>query len=260
MAQCLGRIMRDGDSHRGRFQNNRRFYFEYRCPKTVSNTVLCQRCEEWKTRGKTRDQYRAHYGVVSDPLPEDCHIFGSKWYESKVKEYGSPSDADMGKAKQAQTEARKGVVVETKQEVPVVPAVKPEAKKRGRKKAAVEPVPHPLPPPPQPEPKPDPKPDPNPNPNPDPPKPKSKRRPKAVAQPPPVAEPKVPIQAVEEGPPLKDLEVVKIVVRSFYHNDTKYYLDPIKSKLYSAAKDKYVGRWNPEEETIDTEFPDSDAD
>jgi hypothetical protein len=68
---------------------------------------------------------------------------------------------------------------------------------------------------------------------------------------------------VEASEPLQDIEVVKILVKPFNYKDTNYFRDASKNKLYSVGKDKrplaYVGRWNPETETIDTEFPDSDA-
>lgn len=255
--------MKDPSPHHLRFANNRRFFLEYRCANQQTRELLCQRCLEWKARGKTKDIYRAHYGLITDPLPETCHIFGSAWYEAKVKDYGSPSEEDMRKATQAQQEARKGLEVQApvKPEIPAKPIAK-----RGRKKKTEEPIPPPPPPPPpQPEPQPDPEP-PRPDPVPNPPKPASKRRTtkaKAAEAQTPV-DVKVPILAVEVGPPLKDLELVKIVVRPFPVNDTLYFRDATKNKLYAAGKDKrpshYVGRWNPEEETIDRDFPDSDAD
>lgn len=267
MAQCYGRIMKDGEANRSRFPNNRRFFLEHRCPLLSAKGDLCSRCLDWKSRGKTKDLYRAHYGLVTEPLPETCHIFGSAWYEAKVKDYGSPSESEMAKAKQAQQEARKGVEIQAKVEVEVEvepkPVVKPVAK-RGAKKKVEDPIP-PPPPPPEPEPQPDPRPT-RPDPNPPPPKPASKRRQtKAkVVEPVKAVDVKVPILAVESGPPLKDLEIVKIVVRPFTVNDTAYFRDSAKNKLYSVGKDKrpssYVGRWNPEEEVIDRDFPDSDAD
>jgi hypothetical protein len=117
-------------------------------------------------------------------------------------------------------------------------------------------VPSPIPPPPPPQP-PIPEPDPEPDPNP-PPKPSEKRRTKHV-----VSKSTVQIQAIEASPQLTDLEIVKIVVRPFQVNETNYFRDVCKNKLYSVGKDKlpstYMGRWNPETESIDTEFPDSDA-
>lgn len=259
---CLARVMKDKPQNRGYFGTTRsRFYFENRC-NTPCDGELCSRCltiktKTWEERGlKKRDPYREYYGLVTEPIPEP--FFGSKWYESKVKEVGEVSESDMARAKKAQEEAKKNTVqvaVETK-------AVEPqkEKKKPGRKPKQT-PLPAPVPPTPNPKPSPEPNPDPNPEPNPPPPKPAGKRRVKTQLQ-----EPKEPIQhvqAVEVSPALAEIEVYKIVVRPFSHNDTAYFRDSKKNKLYSVGKDKlpsgYVGRWDPETETIDRDFPDSDA-
>jgi hypothetical protein len=169
----------------------------------------------------------------------------------------------MGRAKKAQEDARKGVVAqevkaviqETKPEAK--PEVKPDSKRRSRKKPG-EPVPlPPPPPPPEPEPTPDP-------PAPTPPKPAAKRSSKKKET--PVASPGKPVvsvQAVETSSLPSEVEIVKILVRHFFANDTHYFRDPVKNKLYGVGNDKrptkYIGRWDPESETIDTEFPDSDV-
>lgn len=240
--QCLGRIMRDQEANRGRFLSARkRFYFEYRCSNQADGQ-LCKRCLEWKLRGeKKRDPCRNHYGLVSEPIPDECHIYGSAWYESKVKEYGQPSETDMARAKQAQEIARKGL----EQKATPAPAqtVVEEPKKRGRKKKVVADQPQPAP---APAPAPGAK--------------ATKRRPKEAELP---KAQKLSVQAVEEIPRLKDIEIVKIVVKPFTHNDTSYFRDVKKNKLYAVGQDKrpsrYVGRWDPESETLDTEFPDSDV-
>ncbi len=249
--QCFGRIMRDKKENRGYFgTTTNRFFFEYRCPNKVEEGTLCSRCILWKQKGMNKkDPYRAHYGLVTEPIDKDSRFFGSTWFESKVKEYGQPSEDDMARAKKAQEVARNGVVVQASLVVEQPPV---KTSKRGRKPKQV-PVPTPVPPPPQP-PIPDPEPDPNPPPNP-PPKPAQKR----VVN----VKPVVQIQAIEASHQWTDLEIVKIVVRPFQVNDTNYFRNVAKNKLYSVGKDKrpstYVGRWNPETETVDTEFPDSDA-
>lgn len=261
--RCLGRIIRWDKTSIAYFggQSRNRFYLESRCNKPVLENHLCEDCIQKKN--KTENEPRKnHYGLVTEPLPEDCHIFGSKWFESKLKTYGYPSESEMARAKQAQLEARKdvqavvvqeSVKVETKVEQPV-------KSKRGRK-TKTEPIPPPRPPTPQPSPPP---PAPPPAPVPPPPKPTSKRRTKAQVTTAQVLPPKtVLVQAIEVAPKLSDIEVVKIVVRSFQHNDTKYFRDGKKNKLYAVGKDNrpsnYIGRWDPDTETIDTDFPDSDC-
>ena len=250
--QCFGRIMRDKKENRGYFgTTTNRFFFEYRCPNKVEEGELCSRCVSWKQKGvNKKDPYRAHYGLVTEPIDKDSRFFGSAWFESKVKQYGQPSEDDMARAKKAQETARKDIVVQAPPVVVEQPPVKTSKRTRKPKQA---PAPVPLPPqPPVPDPEPDPEPPAPPHP---PPKPLRKRtvNPKSTVQ----------IQAIEASPQLTDLEVIKIVVRPFQVNETNYFRDVTKNKLYSVGKDKrpstYVGRWNPETESIDTEFPDSDA-
>lgn len=256
--KCFGRIIRWGENSICRFgiKNKNRFYLESRCNKTIVENQLCQECIQKRARKHTEPRKNL-YGLVSEPLPDDCHIFESLWYESKVKEFGIPSESDMARAKKAQEEARKGIsIVQPVEE-------KKEKPKRGRKAAATvvsQPIPVPVPPQPVPDPDPEPNPPPAP-PNPVPPKPARKRREKKEI----VKEPVVfkQIQAIETSPSLLDIEVVKVVVRPFHYENTDYFRDASKNKLYSVGKDKrpsvYVGRWNPETETVDTEFPDSDC-
>ena len=56
------------------------------------------------------------------------------------------------------------------------------------------------------------------------------------------------------------IEYVKL--SPFEANGTTYFRDSIKNKLYKKIKEKgigaYVGRWNPESETVVTDIPDSD--
>ena len=265
--QCFGRLQKDGDEYRARFQDSHRFFLEYRCKGRILKEQLCAKCLEWKQRGlKKNDHYRSHHGLITEPIPQWSHIFEGPWYQSKVSVYGHPSESEMARAKQAQQEARKGVTLKPVEVVVPVAEGNAEPKKRGRKKKeAIAPIPAPQPPSPEPIPNPSPPPEPVPPA----PKPKTtvtkgKRRPKAAPQSIPlVVNPVVQVQAVETSTLPNELEIVKIVVRPFFHNDVSYFRDASKNKLYAVGKDKrpssYVGRWDPESETINTDFPDSDA-
>jgi hypothetical protein len=55
------------------------------------------------------------------------------------------------------------------------------------------------------------------------------------------------------------IEYIKLTV--FDANGTSYFRDAIKNKLYKKVKDKigvYVGRWNPDTDSIIADIPDSD--
>ena len=62
---------------------------------------------------------------------------------------------------------------------------------------------------------------------------------------------------------INDEDVITIKVRKFDHNGKSYFLNSAKDKLYTIGTDgqpfQYHGRYNRESETIDTDFPDSDA-
>jgi hypothetical protein len=269
--QCYGRLAHgfpEGGIYFPKDPNqtgrNTRIHFEYRCKGKSIDQNLCNRCLERKTK-RSNNFSQKYHGLVTEPYFEDSLFYGSPAFESKVKKLGMPSEDDMARAKKAQEEARKGVMIEKPKvmaEQPIVSESKPEPKKRGRKKAT-EPVPVPLPPPPPPEPEPHPDPTPPPPPNPEPKPTQTKRTYKKKAKPVVPEKSVVPIQAVETSTLPTEVEIVKIVVRPFFANNTQYFRDPVKNKLYGVGKDKrpsnYVGRWDPESETIDTEFPDSDA-
>jgi hypothetical protein len=255
--QCFGRIIRDGESHRGRFLDNHRYFLEYRCSNQVKEDQLCSRCLEWRTRGvNKKDPYRCHHGFVFETIPEWSHIYEGPWYQSKVASYGQPSESEMARAKKAQVEARKDVEIkeEVKEEMKEEPKKKRAYKKKEKPTApatepasATEPLLEAVP-----VPKPVAKPTTI----------KKRRTKKEITKVP--EQPNVQIQAVEAiTPALTDIEIVKIIVRPFRVNDTAYFLDGKKNKLYSVGKDKrpstYVGRWNPELQSIDTDFPDSDT-
>ena len=272
--QCFGRIIRDGESHRGRFLDNHRYFLEYRCSNQVKEDQLCSRCLEWRTRGvNKKDPYRCHHGFIFETIPEWSHIYEGPWYLSKVASYGQPSESEMARAKKAQVEARKEVEMneEVKQEVKEEPKKKRAYKKKEKPVPAVTGLTHPVNPAPavtgpthpvNPAPEPVAEAVPAPKPVAKPTTIKKRRTKKEVTKVP--EQPNVQIQAVEAiTPALTDIEIVKIIVRPFTFNDTAYFLDGKKNKLYSVGKDKrpssYVGRWNPDLQLIDTDFPDSDA-
>lgn len=60
--------------------------------------------------------------------------------------------------------------------------------------------------------------------------------------------------------PVEEVEIVKI--SPFEHNDTLYYRDPVKNKLYKRQTNgrigPYVGRWSTKESVVVMDVPDSD--
>lgn len=249
--RCFGRLV--DDTKTGRFADGHKFHLELRCSrKTIPGTKLCGICHE-KTRdfdtrtssGKKIGHPQVLHGCIDEPIPFESHIFEGPWYQKRLKDWGEPCAEEMAKGKKAQL----NIGVEAPAAAPApVPAPEPAPKKRGPKKA-VETVAAPVP---------------------EPtatvaPAPKKKREPKApVAPPEPIPQPKVEVlakEAIESSTTDKPIYFIK--VRRFNHNGRQYFLDPKKNKLYTVGTNKqpgiYHGRWNPESETMDTSFPDSDA-
>jgi hypothetical protein len=206
------------------------------CVKEVQQgCALCEVHEKRKNEEKKSANYcQRFHGYKTEPIPDDLKVYGSKWFWDNVKKYGQPSEEFMAKAKKA----HESVWVQA-QEKPKVSESAPE-KLVAKPKKSVESAEPPVK------------------------KQSTKRRTKQTLQ---VSEGveqrKVIPNAIESMDTLKEIEVVRITVKRFQHNDTTYFRDASKNKLYAVGKDTkpshYIGRWNPDTETIDTEYPDSDA-
>lgn len=229
------------------------FFQEGRCKRErTPGREICLKCFERKNKPPKYEQDKWH-GLVTEPIPEDSHIFEGAWFESKVTVWGKGTEEDMARAKKAQLEARAGILPVS---APVVvPEPVKEAPKRRRvvKKSEATSTPAPVPVPetvvaPSPQQVEAPK--------------RKIRKPKVVTTAP--AATTVKVQAVESSQPtLTNIEVVTIRVRPHEHNGTQYFLDSNKLKLYSRQSNgkpgAYVGRWNPSEETVHKDVPDSDT-
>lgn len=240
------------------------FFQESRCKRErTPGQEICIKCFERKGKPPKYEQDKWH-GLITEPIPADSHIYGGEWFESKVTAWGTGTEEDMGRAKKSQAEAREGlpqpnpVVIAVSEPIKPVEEAKPKRRRVTKKgevaAAAPEVAPAPVP-----------APAPAPAPSPVAAEvPKRKIR-KAKTVPAAISTaPVVKTMAVESAQPtLTNIEVVTIQVRPMEHDGAQYFLDSGKLKLYSRlANGKpgiYVGRWNPSEETIHKEVPDSDT-
>lgn len=260
----MGRRMKDKDELKSsRTGSPFCFWHELRCSKSsMTNHKLCLDCSgrivlsyDKKTH---KNQTAWLHGCIDEPIPEWSVLFDGPEFHKRVSKYGKPSEEEMARAKKAQQIAR-GEVEEitqtlarlslqeqanaslpnTIESLPVVSSsVPPKRKAKETKPKETKPKDTDV---------------------------KAKRaapkKKNELIQPP---LPSVPAQAYESTElPLTNVEVVKIQVRKFMVGDKQYFLDAKKYKLYAMEKDsspgKYVGRWDPQEEKMDTSFPDSDA-
>ena len=101
---CISRITDDVYSQK--FGNgHNKFYIELRCNNTTTSDI-CTKCSD-KT-GKVQHSRKFNHGTIHDPIPDNSHIYGSKWYHDSVKKYGTPSNESIEFAEKYQRDARKG--------------------------------------------------------------------------------------------------------------------------------------------------------
>lgn len=261
---CISRIT--DPSHARRFGDGvHKFYLEMRCPQSaLPHQRICQKCT--KIYAECKNQFCGLYdhGKVNEPVPDRSHIYGGKWYREKVKEWGEPPREILALAIQYQENARQGLEIK-ESEPTMITEMSAEPKKKGRAKAAP-PAPEDLKTPPKPTQEDLKTP------------PKQKIAKPKVAKP-KVAKPKVSPKQTSEPSNHKEVaipthmektmeefdtdgfEIKYVSLVPFEVNDTNYFRDRKKEKLYKNTKGSighYVGRWDPDMESIHTEVPDSD--
>lgn len=205
--------------------NYHNFYVEMRC-NIKSNTDICSKCFK-KTNTKSQHSRTFDHGKIHEAIPDNSHIFGSKWYHDSVKKYGVPSNKVLALAEKYRLGAN--------MEEPVKPVNQ------------VEPI---VPTPTQVEPKPV-KPQ-------NPVKSKPKRRP-PVANTPELVYKDVTLPTYLETKleELEGFQIEYIPLKHFEHNGVTYFKDK-KNKLYKKINNKigqYVGKLHND---IIMNIPDSD--
>jgi hypothetical protein len=142
----------------------RRFFLEYRCNNPcIPDSDICEKCIVKEDNYPNPHLRRFNHGKVCDPIPDNSHIYGGRWYFEGVKKWGAPSQDIIEFALECQREAQKGFTVEQEvynsetykeEERSIVKIMPPRKKKveedkpvaateevkpkRGRKKVAVE--------------------------------------------------------------------------------------------------------------------------
>ena len=110
---CTSRIT--NDTYSQKFGNNHhKFYVELRC-NIPSKSDVCVRCSQ-KSDTKVQHSRKFNHGKITEPIPDNSHIYGSKWYYDTVKKYGAPSNDSILFAEQYQRDARNSVVIPKKQD------------------------------------------------------------------------------------------------------------------------------------------------
>ena len=81
------------------------FYMETFCGGPVESGELCKMCIQ-KTDTRIHWSRRFDHGLVSGEISPHSHIFGSAWYTDKLATYGTPSQAVVELAMEAQRRTR----------------------------------------------------------------------------------------------------------------------------------------------------------
>jgi hypothetical protein len=217
---------------------------EFRCPNAVSgDRTVCEGCSKKLPNYKYQSTQKCDHGVVGGPYPTDSKLYGSPFYVKQLKEGFYPSEADERRAKEAVAKAisdmPKKKVIELAATA-VIAELAPTADS-AIKVEKVEKVPK---------------------------KPRTVKLKKAplnttvITEHTPISEPlKVATMVESMEAPIHISDVVVVKVRKIKHKSKEYYFDHISRKLYGASSEgvgAYVGRYNQEAETLNTDFPDSD--
>lgn len=224
------------------------FYMENVCGNGCDNDI-CDKCIS-KSNTNVQGSRRFDHGLVNGSYSPITHIFDSPWYLSKVSTYGKPLKEVLEQAMEAQKKARAGKKVTATASAPAAsPAAPPPA-------PAITPVTTT-------------------------PKKKAAAPPRKKASTPvspiinsnvveqlkdPIIQ-KIPAEAKQiesTDEPIKLESIIKVVLRTFTHNDITYWRDIEREKIYRRLKDgrrgEYLGRWDSRQSQIIKDAPDSDAD
>jgi hypothetical protein len=109
---CISRYTDDtyaqhfGDEHH-------KFYLEFRCNRPcLKDMKCCAKCFEKSSTTVLQHSRKFNHGNVNEPIPDNSHIYGGKWYKNAVKKWGSPPSEIIEFAIQYQKEARQGIINE----------------------------------------------------------------------------------------------------------------------------------------------------
>ena len=273
--RCLSRVT-DSSTAQHFADQRHKFYLESRCGRpTLPNTDVCVRCSV-KLESCTNQHSRSFlHGKVYELLPPKSHLYGGPWYMEGVRKWGAPSADRVEYATQFQMEARgeyvvmpqgttldkqvKAVDESVSVEMPRSKETDPQRKpKIGKQKPIVgdtvqqEELPlEDLAPVAKSE-------------------PVKTRKPRKKPEIGPSAilplhkEVVLPthIESTMEEFDTDGFEVEYVRLSTFEHESQTYFRELKKNKLYKKIKEKtigsYVGRYDPDMDTIHTDVPDSD--
>lgn len=265
---CISRCT--DETYAQHFGNGRnKFYLEFRCNRPCSNNEkYCTKCCNKSPLNNLQQSRKFNHGDINEPIPDSSHIFGGKWYNNGIKKWGAPPSEIIEFAIKYSSEARQGfITIDIPSEIlPLIPVkskkpnVAPEliaeqiviVPKKGRKPKVASESSIIIT---------------------DDSEPKKQVRKKPTVTPYSTLvsttsqlvhkEVSLPthIESKMEEVDSNGYTIQYIKLTVFDANGVSHFRDATKNKLYKKVKDKiggYVGRWNPDTDSIITDIPDSD--
>ena len=246
-------------------ENGKWIWMEYRCTTPVTNEGdVCVGCSVKLPKYKYQAQQKCNHGHVGGPYPADSKLYGSGYYLGEIKGGWKISEHDELRAKAAVDKAnsnmapRKKSTVAPPEAIPVTvtpvvaapvvaapvvaaPTKRPYVRKTAEQKAALaEKAAARVP--------------------------RTKKETKTKTE---VLLPQIPVtentlepKFVEvKAQPITITDIIVVKVKKSKIHGKDYYYDSASGKLYGISVNgvgAYKGRYNEEEDMIDTTFPDSD--
>jgi hypothetical protein len=104
--KCIARVTTDTVSEY--FADGRhKFYMEFRCNyPCFENRDVCIKCLQKKASCSIQSSRLFEHGMIYEPIPDQSHIFGGKWYQEHCKKWGAPPSEIIEFAIEHQQEAR----------------------------------------------------------------------------------------------------------------------------------------------------------
>lgn len=109
---CISRYT--DDTYAQQFGDGRhKFYLEFRCNRpTLKGMDCCAKCAEKSSTTVLQHSRKFNHGNVNEPIPDNSHIYGGKWYYDGARKWGLPPSEIIEFAIQYQKEARGDFVIE----------------------------------------------------------------------------------------------------------------------------------------------------
>ena len=212
-------------------------FTEYRCPNPVNGTKICGDCSTKLPMYKYQSNQKCDHGYIGGPYPKDSKLYGSPYYLNCIKNGCTISEADEQRAKEAMIKAgsempKKTVAAASDTPVAALLATPTKPEKKVKKVLKVKSSIPVLETP--------------------------------VADAIPAADTVTPVKPTmveSTEAPIVVEDIIRVKVKKIRHQGKDYYFDGNSGKLYNAMKNgvgKYAGRYNEEDDAINTSYPDSD--